>query len=79
MTTSRKDEGRAGGGNPRVAMIGAGKMGQTLIGGWLDAGAVDAGSIVATAGMRIESPGWRGTSESKAPSTTGPRSRAPTS
>ncbi len=50
MTTSRKDEGGTVGGYTRVAMIGAGKMGQTLIGGWLDAGAVAAGSIVATAG-----------------------------
>ena len=47
MTTNSKDEG---GGGSRVAVIGAGKMGQTLIGGWLDAGAVAAGSIVATAG-----------------------------
>ncbi len=50
MTTSRNEEGGAGGGDTRVAVIGAGKMGQTLIGGWLDAGAVAAGSIVATAG-----------------------------
>lgn len=50
MSTNGNNEGGAGGGNPRVAVIGAGKMGQTLIGGWLDAGAVDAGSIVATAG-----------------------------
>ncbi len=49
MTTNiDTDAARSGG--PRVAVIGAGKMGQTLIGGWLDAGAVDAGSIVATAG-----------------------------
>ena len=50
MSTNGNNEGGAGGGGSRVAVIGAGKMGQTLIGGWLDAGAVDAGSIVATAG-----------------------------
>lgn len=50
MRTNGNDEGGAGGGGSRVAVIGAGKMGQTLMGGWLDAGAVDAGSIVATAG-----------------------------
>ena len=49
MTTSRNEEGGAGGADTRVAVIGAGKMGQTLIGGWLDAVAVAAGSIVATA------------------------------
>ena len=57
MTTSSKDEGfgaaggaaGAGGDGPRVAVIGAGKMGQTLIGGWLDAGAVNGGKVVATA------------------------------
>ena len=49
MTTSRNEEGGADGGDTRVAVIGAGKMGQTLVGGWLDAGAVAAGSIVATA------------------------------
>ncbi len=54
MTTSI-DRETARGGEPRVAVIGAGEMGRTLIGGWLDAGAVAAESIFATAahGERI--------------------------
>lgn len=60
MSTNGNNEGGAGGGNPRVAVIGAGKMGQTLIGGWLDAGAVDAGSIVATAGHADRAAGVAG-------------------
>ena len=49
MTTST-DKAAAGSGEPRVAVIGAGEMGRTLISGWLDAGAVAAESIFATAG-----------------------------
>ena len=48
MTTTDKAASRSGG--PRVAVIGAGEMGRTLMSGWLDAGAVAAESIFATAG-----------------------------
>lgn len=44
------DRDTAGSGEPRVAVIGAGEMGRTLISGWLDAGAVAAESIFATTG-----------------------------
>ena len=48
--TASIDREAARSGEPRVAVIGAGEMGQTLIGGWLDAGAVAAESIFATTG-----------------------------
>ena len=50
--TASIDRDAAPGGEPRVAVIGAGELGRTLIGGWLDAGAVAAESIFATAGHR---------------------------
>ncbi len=48
--TASIDRDAARSGEARVAVIGAGEMGRTLIGGWLDAGAVAAESIFATAG-----------------------------
>lgn len=50
--TASIDREAARSGEPRVAVIGAGEMGQTLIGGWLDADAVAAESIFATTGHR---------------------------